>query len=31
MQVWICEENIPFFEALSSPVRIKIIEHLAFL
>lgn len=29
MQVWICEENIPFFEALSSPVRIKIIEHLA--
>lgn len=29
MQIWVSEENLPFFEALSSPVRIKILEHLA--
>jgi len=29
MQLYISEENIPFFEALSNPVRIKIIERLA--
>ena len=29
MQLWVSEENLPFFEALASPVRIKIIKRLA--
>lgn len=29
MNVWVSEENLPFFEALSSPIRIRIIEYLA--
>ena len=29
MQLWVSEENLPFFMALASPVRIKIIKRLA--
>lgn len=29
MQIRLTEENLPFFEALASPVRIRIIHHLA--
>lgn len=29
MQLWVSEENIPFFAALASPIRIKILERLA--
>lgn len=29
MQVRVSEENIPFFEALASPVRIRVIHHLS--
>lgn len=29
MQLWVSEENLPFFEALASPVRIRIVEKLA--
>ncbi|MCP1103034.1 putative transcriptional regulator [Aequitasia blattaphilus] len=29
MDIWVSEENLPFFEALASSVRIRIIERLA--